>query len=160
MKRASLVVLLLVVVLSAGSVAASNPAATAAVSDDWVKQINETLTRQHQWTRAAEDILAHVVLGPLQDQLKGAAFSQRNRTQILHVQTNHLRAHVMQRLLQALEEEVLICPWPTHVHMDAIQRMVQELKHHEFQAEWVPNLYRCPGQPGYIRVHVPLPAFE
>ena len=129
------------------------------VTEEWAKQVNETLTRQHQWVRAAEDILAHVVLGPLQEQLKGAAFSQRNRTQIVQVQTNHLRAHVMQRLLQALEEEVHICPWPTHVSMDAIQNMVKELKHHEFQAEWVPNLYRCPGQAGYIRVHVPLPAF-
>jgi hypothetical protein len=133
---------------------------TAAATEEWVKLVNDTLARNHQWVRAAEDIMAHVVLGPLQDQLKGAAFSQRNRTQIIHVQTNHLRAHVMQRLLQALEEEVLICPWPTHIGMDAILNLVRELKQHEFQAEWVPNLHRCPGQAGYIRVHVPLPAFE
>lgn len=136
--------------------------AVAAMADEqqWAAHVNETLARQQQWVRGAEDIMAHIVLGPLQEQLKGAAFSQRNRTQILQVQTNHLRAHVMQRLLQALEEDVEICPWPTHVSQQAVQNMVTELKKHEFTAEWVPNLYRCPGQTGFIRVHVPLPAFE
>lgn len=127
---------------------------------DWMAHVNETLARQQQWVRGAEDIMAHIVLGPLQEQLKGAAFSQRNRTQIVQVQTNHLRAHVMQRLLQALEEDVEICPWPRHVSQQAVQNIVTELKKHEFIADWVPNLYRCPGQTGFIRVHVPLPAFE
>lgn len=131
-----------------------------AVTEEWTKEVDDALARQRQWVRAAEDIMAHVVLGPLQDQLKGAAFSQRNRTQIIAVQTNHLRAHVMQRLLQSLEEDVSICAWPPHVSEAAVQNIVRELKSHEFTADWVPDLHRCPGQAGFIRIHVPLPAFE
>jgi hypothetical protein len=138
---------------------ATAAAATESGGLEWAKQVNATLERHHNWIRAAEDILAHVVLGPLQDQLKAAAFSQRNRTQIIHVQTNHLRAHVMQRLLQALEEQVQICPWPAHISREAVDAVLTELKRHEFQAAWVPDLYRCPGHGGYINVHVPLPAF-
>lgn len=114
---------------------------------------------EERWVRAVEDILAHVVMGPLQPNLKASAFGQRNRTQILAVQTNHLRAHVMQVLLQSLEEEVQICPWPAHVGEAAAHTLVAELKVHEFRASWVPNLYRCPGHTGYISVHVPPPAF-
>lgn len=113
------------------------------------------------WFKAVEDVLAHIVMGPLQPALRPAAFSQRNRTQVIHVQANHFRAQVLQNMLQSLEERVEVCPWPLHVGQEAVQIVVAELKRLEFQASWENKPHwRCPGYGGYLLVHVPVPSID
>lgn len=113
------------------------------------------------WTKAVEDVLAHIVMGPLQPALRPAAFSHRNRTQVVHVQANHFRAHVLQSMLQSLDEKVEICPFPSYVSLEAVQAVVAELKGLEFQASWEPHPHwRCPGAWGYLLVHVPVPSLK
>lgn len=110
------------------------------------------------WPKAVEDVLSHIVMGPLQPQLRPTAFAQRNRTQVIHVQANHFRAHVLQNMLQSVTERVEVCPWPPHVSHDAVLAVVVELKALEFQASWEPTPHwRCPGYGGYLLVHVPAP---
>lgn len=131
--------LLLLLLLFAAAAAAATP-----VSESWAK--------------AVEDVLAHIVMGPLQPALRPAAFAQRNRTQVIHVQSNHFRAHVMQSMLQSLEERVEICPFPEYIGQEAISNVVTELKALEFQASWEAKPHwRCLGAGGYLLVHVPVP---
>lgn len=120
-----------------------------------------TTTVSESWTKDVEGVLAHIVMGPLQPALRPAAFAQRNRTQVVQVQSNHFRAHVLQNMLQALDERVEVCPWPSFVSHEAIQLVVQELKALEFQVTWETKPHwRCPGAGGYLTIHVPLPAAE
>jgi hypothetical protein len=120
---------------------------------------NSTTVPHEGWIKAVEDVLAHIVMGPLQPALRPTAFSQRNRTQVVHVQANHFRAHVLQNMLQSLEERVEVCPWPPHVGQEAVQMVVAELKSLEFQASWENKPHwRCPGYGGYLLVHVPVPS--
>lgn len=110
------------------------------------------------WIKAVEDMLSHIATGPFQSALRPAAFTSRNRTQVVHVQANQFRAHVLQTLLQSLVERVEICPWPAYVGQEAVQMVLKELQSLEFQANWetAPH-WRCPGYAGYLLVHVPLP---
>jgi hypothetical protein len=113
------------------------------------------------WAKDVEGVLAHIVMGPLQPALRPAAFAQRNRTQIVQVQSNHFRAHVLQNMLQALDHQVELCPWPSYVSQEAVQLVVQELKALEFQAVWETKPHwRCPGAGGYLVVQVPEPAVK
>ncbi len=108
--------------------------------------------------KSIEDVLSHIVIGPLHRGLRPAAFSQRNRTQVLQVQANHFRAHVLQNMLQSLEEHVEICPWPSYIGQEAISGVVNELKSLEFNVSWENKPHwRCPGYGGYLLIHVPVP---
>lgn len=128
---------------------------TIVVANETTKGVSEG------WTKAVEDVLSHIVMGPLQPALRPTAFTSRNRTQVIQVQANQFRAHVLQNLLQSLVERVEICPWPAYVGQDAIQAVVKELKALEFQASWEPTPHwRCPGYGGYLLVHVPLPGSQ
>lgn len=110
------------------------------------------------WTKAVEDVLSHIVIGPLQSALRPAAFTSRNSTQVIHVQANQFRAHVLQHLLQSLEERVEICQWPPYISQEAVQVVLKELVALEFQASWETKPHwRCPGYGGYLLVHVPVP---
>lgn len=112
---------------------------------------------QARWNHVGE-ILQNVVLGPLHPDLRPAAFTQRNRTELIHIQANHFRAHLLQAMLQALDERVEVCPWPPHVTHDAVLNVIAELKHREFNITWEAKPHwRCPGVGGYVAVQVPQP---
>lgn len=113
---------------------------------------------EEQWKRAAEEIMAGVVLGPLRPGFGPETLAKRTREGALRAQTNRLRARVVVAMVEALDEHVDVCVLE-HTHADAARAVVDELRAHNFTgAAWMRDGRKCPH--GFIHVEVPPPATE